>query len=36
LLEEVVSDLPDIETGWGVREFVMVKLSLDLYQMEDT
>jgi hypothetical protein len=36
LPEEVVSDLPDIEVGCNVPQFVMVKLLLDLYQMEDS
>jgi hypothetical protein len=31
----VADDLPDIEAGWSVSEFVRVKLLLDLYQMEN-
>jgi hypothetical protein len=34
--EELAGDLTDIEAGWSVPQFVMVKLLLDLYQMEDS
>jgi hypothetical protein len=36
MLEQLASDLPDIEAGWKVAQFVIVKLSMDLYQMEDS
>jgi hypothetical protein len=35
LFEEVPRDLPDIEAGWNVPQLVVVRLLLDLYQMEN-
>jgi hypothetical protein len=36
MLEGLVDDLLDIEAGCSLPRFVMVRLLLDLYQMEDS